>query len=360
MNAKRIKAIAKLVVLFGTPLAVVLGLFCWGVAFGATHRHTITTFERDWLGLDVEVPPPLHDTAEPDPQVAESGSSEAESDSTPDGKGEQDTKSPEVADSSKALDQDAQDDSPTPRPNSEHADVPVEPPAGRVEVPESRADALAGELAHRLQLPVTIEVKVLVDPALAESHPDWIDYVQRTVANASLVYQKQFGIVLEPVSIGRWPIAVAGITEDELLEDLRERPLEAGQVLVGLTAHPLKQVATERPAGDDPFNGAYAVIGPTAGHQGHPHLHGLLRELARLMGARDVDDPEHPDYRAGSWMRIAPVSETQPPWIDAANRQRVLERKDRPFRPSSAAGGSDDEDATDADETAGSQPEEEQ
>src|SRR5690606_16137250 len=58
MNVKRLKAIAKLGLLFGIPISLVLGLFSWGVHVGAQHRHAIASFERDWLGLDVEVPDP--------------------------------------------------------------------------------------------------------------------------------------------------------------------------------------------------------------------------------------------------------------------------------------------------------------
>ncbi|MCA9705717.1 MAG: hypothetical protein KDK70_07710 [Myxococcales bacterium] len=56
MNRKRIFAIGKLVVLFGTPLALIFSLFSCGVYCGVNNRAGIARFERDWLGLDVEVP----------------------------------------------------------------------------------------------------------------------------------------------------------------------------------------------------------------------------------------------------------------------------------------------------------------
>ena len=55
MDLKRAKAIGKLALLFGTPLAVIFGLFSCGVYCGHQQRHSITSFEHDVLGLDVEV-----------------------------------------------------------------------------------------------------------------------------------------------------------------------------------------------------------------------------------------------------------------------------------------------------------------
>ncbi|MBV1857790.1 MAG: hypothetical protein KUG77_05205 [Nannocystaceae bacterium] len=57
MNWKRIKAVGKLLLLFGTPFLVVLGLFGSGVYVGNFYRHGVTSFEKEWLGLDVDVAP---------------------------------------------------------------------------------------------------------------------------------------------------------------------------------------------------------------------------------------------------------------------------------------------------------------
>lgn len=359
MNTKRIKAIAKLGLLFGTPLALLFALFAWGVHFGALHRDGITQFERDWLGLDVEVAPPFGESDGKDgkdgpkkdeAQTQGDGSEGAEEGGAPDR--DQPDERPDRSDSDRSDEaRDSRDDAER-DPGDDPGDAPPQPPAGEsdssdvepsvTEAPAPRVDPLAGELAQRLQLPVTIEIKVLVDPALADARPEWIDYVQRSVAEASRIYQKQFGIELEVVGVGQWPTAVAGLGAQELLQDLQARPREAGQILVGLTAHELDDVATDVPGSGDPFNGAYAVVGPIEGH-GQPHLRGLLREISRLLGARAVTDPGHPDYQAGSWMRNAPVAESQAPWIDAANRQRILERKDRPFRPESSGVSQEDE-----------------
>jgi hypothetical protein len=52
-----------------------------------------------------------------------------------------------------------------------------------------------------------------------------------------------------------------------------------------------------------------------------------------LFGATDVTGPQSAAWASGSWMSDAPVPETQAPWIDPSNRERVLKRKDLPFRP---------------------------
>jgi hypothetical protein len=62
-----------------------------------------------------------------------------------------------------------------------------------------------------------------------------------------------------------------------------------------------------------------------------------LHELGHIFGAQDIKDPRDPSWKAGSWMSYAPVRPGQAPWIDAKNRERILERKDKPFAPESVA-----------------------
>lgn len=324
MNAKRLKAVGKLGVLFGIPLSLVMGLFCGGVYFGVEHRYAIAKFERDWLRLDVEVPDP----------PAESTSDGQEAEDEPEGG--------EGADERETGDEDrasgAGHDPPTDRrkpTNAGDRPPPAEPPPVQTEPSQTRADPLQGGLADRLALPVTTHVKVLVDQELIDQQPAWIDYVQRTVSQASLVYDKQFGIELELVSVGRWPVATDGMSAQELLEDLETRSREGADVLLGFTNRPLDGRTAgkgETPTGDSPFNGAYGVVYATPRHQ-NAHLRTLLHEVGHMFGALDIVDPENPDWRAGSWMSYAPVGESQAPWIDAENRRRILERKDKPFRP---------------------------
>ena len=191
----------------------------------------------------------------------------------------------------------------------------------------------------RLGIPVTIKVGVLVDPQFIASHPEWIDAVQRTVSQGSEIFQEQFGVRLELWSVGRWSVPEQGMSASGLLTDLQGHPREGADVLLGFTARPFDGTETDKPvppAGDAPFNEAYAVVYGTSGHR-LSHLRTLLHELSRLMGAQDVTDPEDPAWISGSWMSYAPVPETQDQWIDVDNRKRVLSRKDSPFAPAPEA-----------------------
>jgi hypothetical protein len=327
MTAKRIKAIGKLLFLFGTPLAIVVGLFSLGVYYGAEHRHTIASFERDWLGLDVEVPDPPEETA----QGEDVAPDEAPAPDT--GKGD-DVRTADPPSEPRPQDEGSAE-TPEPVPDDPESpdavDVePTLPPEPQAEVP-----VLGGDLAQRLALPVTVQVKVLVDPELIEQQPAWIDHVQRTLSRASQVYQEQFGISLELAAVGKWPVATAGMDVDELLQDISNRPREGADILLGLTNRPQEGSTTgrgETPAADDPFNGAYGVVYAVP-QQDNPHLRTLLHEVSHMFGALDVTEPSDAAWQAASWMSYAPVRPTQTPWIDAENRRRVLDRKDKPFRP---------------------------
>ena len=73
MTASRLKSLTKLALLLGLPVALLLGLFGGGVYCGHSNRAAILGFERDWLGMNVEVPgepgkpAPEKPTSEPAP-----------------------------------------------------------------------------------------------------------------------------------------------------------------------------------------------------------------------------------------------------------------------------------------------------
>jgi hypothetical protein len=335
MNRKRIFAISKLVVLFGTPVALILGLFSCGVYCGVENRHPITSFERDWLGMDVEVPPAPTETPTP---AAPSADPNAPTDpSTP-----PPTPAPTPSGGAPAAAAPATPPPTSPAPTATPpAPSPTTPAAPST--PPTRTDPLAGDLAGRLALPVTVRVKVLVDDELIAARPDWIDYVQRTVAAASQVYEDQFGITLRLASVGRWPVMTEGLGADQLLDDVRAHPREGNDILVGFTERPLPTTGDDRvtgkaetPTAESAFNGAYGVVYATSGHR-HAHLRTMLHEVGHIFGATDITDPADPAYQAASWMSYSPARETDAPWIDADNRRRVLERKDKPFAPEAAA-----------------------
>lgn len=320
MNRARLKAIGKLLFFLGAPLGFLAALFGGGVYCGVTHRYAITSFERDNLGLDVEVPAA--------PEAAAGGRfAELIRRSVPQLELPQwpsappPTSAPPVSVA-------------TPAPVGPTANAPVDAPTA----PPAKVDAVTGALADRLALPVRVKVKVLVDDELVQAHPDWIDYVQRNVDRASAIYREQFGITLELASVGRWPIATAGLGSGQLLADLRARPRESADVLLGLTNRPLdNRIAgeAETPDTDSPFNGTRAVV--YAVPKLHdPHLSTMLHEFGHIFGALDVTNPDDPAFKAGSWMSYAPIDPARAPWIDADNRARVLARKDKPFGPDAA------------------------
>jgi hypothetical protein len=312
MNSARLKAIGKLLLVLGAPIGFVFALFGSGVYCGVQNRYEITSFERDVFGLDVEVP-------EKPPEAPADSAPAPPSPTTPPATT---TPSPTPA---------VQPSVPTPTPTP--APQPT-PPA--VDEPAPKVDPLASDLAARLALPVKVRVKVLVDDDLVAEHEDWIDYVQRTVSKASRVYEEQFGIQLELAGVARWPVAAKGMRVDALLDDLRTRPREGSDILLGMTARALDEGTisgqAETPTSASPFNGAHGIVYAVPDMR-EPHLRTLLHEVGHMFGALDITDSSDASWQAGSWMSYAPAADGQAPWIDAENRKRVLERKDKPFAP---------------------------
>ncbi|MBK8239448.1 MAG: hypothetical protein IPK74_28325 [Deltaproteobacteria bacterium] len=319
MNRARLKVIGKLMLLLGLPVSIVLGLFGGGVYCGVTHRGALLGFEHDVLGLDVEVP------AAPKPAPPSTGGGPATTVEPAPAVQPTTEPPPSVAPPSDP----PRSTPPTATPPT--TTPPVEP------TPETTTtvDPVSSDLAALVALPVRLRVKVVVDDELMRQRADWIDYVQRTVASASSIYQQQFGIDIELVGVSRWSVTTAGLSADQLLSELRTRPREGADVLVGMTARPLDGSISgeaETPTPESAFNGAYGIVYAVPRAR-EPHLRTLLHELAHMFGALDVTDPQDPAWQAASWMSYAPVRDGQVPWIDAENRKRVLSRKDKPFAP---------------------------
>jgi hypothetical protein len=271
MNTARLKAVGKLLLVLGAPIGFVLALFGSGVYCGVQNRYQITSLERDVFGLDVEVPPEPRETTPSSTTPAPQPTS-----STP-----PPTTTP-----------------PAPAPTApEPTPAPLPEKPATVE-PTPRVDALGSDLAARLALPVKVRVKVLVDDDLVAEHEDWIDYVQRTVSQASRVYEEQFGVELELAGIGRWPVAAKGMRVEALLDDLRARPREGTDILLGMTARPLDQGAiagqAETPLPTSPYNGAHGIVYATPDAR-EPHLRTLLHEIGHMFGALDITDESSAD-----------------------------------------------------------------
>jgi len=323
MNRARLLAVGKLLLLIGIPTGLIGTLFGAGVHCGVSNRAAITGFERDVLGLDVDVPstpaakPP--ESKPPESKPPESAPPE----SAP----------PESAPPESAPPESAPPETATKPPETTPTETPLEKPT------VTTADPLSGDLAAKLAMPVKLRIKVLIDDEMIAAHPDWIDYTQRTVGAASQIYEQQFGISLELVGVGRWSVVTAGMSAEQLLTELRTHPRDGADTMVGLTARPLDgSIAgeAETPLPESAFNGAYGIVYSVPNTR-EPHLRTLLHEVGHMFGALDVTDPSDPAFEAASWMSYAPVRDGQTPWIDATNRARILERKDKPFAPEPAA-----------------------
>lgn len=321
MNRARLLAVGKLLLLVGIPIGLIGTLFGAGVHCGVSNRAAITGFERDVLGLDVDVPsaPTTKPTEAKPPETKPPQA-------TPTEVKPPETKPPETASKPPAA-------TPATSPPATSPDTPLEKPT------VTTADPLSGDLAAKLAMPVKVRIKVLVDDEMIAAHPDWIDYVQRTVGAASQIYEQQFGITLELVGVGRWSVVTAGMSAGQLLTELRTHPRDGADTMLGMTARPLDgSIAgeAETPLRESAFNGAYGIV-YSVPHSREPHLRTLLHEVGHMFGALDVTDPSDPAFEAASWMSYAPVGDGHTAWIDATNRARILGRKDKPFAPESAA-----------------------
>jgi len=360
MNRKRVIALAKLGILFGGPIALILGLFSCGVYCGHTSRVGILEFERDWLGMDVEVPSggddddeaadkkgdeddKAKDKAKDKEKEKKGDEDEDDGDSDQDGNANN-KKSPKTKDAGEDGDEDeakAPATKPVPAAPPPQAPPGVVVPPAEVEDPGPAVEVdpdLDSDLAALFDMPLTVRVKVLVDQELISARADWIDYVQRTVSQASMIYQEQFGITLELSAVGRWPVATAGMDSGQLLEDLRTRPQESADVVIGFTGRPLDEHVSgkaETPQQDSAFNGRVALVYGNARSQ-RPHLRTLLHEVSHLFGSKDITDRSDPNWLRKSWMSYAPVTDSERAWIDARNRKRILQSKGRPFPPQPA------------------------
>lgn len=333
MTLKRFKPVAKLALLFGTPLAVVFGLFSAGVYCGVENRETIGAFERDWLGMAA----PAGTGAAAHGPAAPAEGEKSPTDAAPTAiEKPAESSAPERSPASPP-------ELPFPAPPAAKPDAPAEPmaeplagaaPSLSPAPVSTEPQPLAGPQAQLLGMPVVLSVKVLVDPRLLDEQPAWIDYVQRVVDETSQVFAKQFGIALELESVGRWRIGAAGMAPRELRADLETQPREGADLLLGLTAPPPPGSETEAwsaAPSEGAYNRAHGVVFAMP-EASRPHLRPMLREISSMLGARGVEDTGAPEEHAGSWMSHSATAGTSF-WIDAPNRARILERKVRPFKP---------------------------
>jgi hypothetical protein len=302
-------------------------IFGTGIYCGVQAQHGVLSFERDVLGMDVTVPPEAgEDGKEGETPANENGEDAAK---PADGGGPakpepgpspqptpMPTPAPDVAPTPIPA--------PTPSPEAAPTSAPTRFP---VAIPEPVDDE---QLARRLASLRKLEVKVFVDPDLVAERADWIVYATQLVSAASGSYKNMFGIELKLIGVVEWDAATAALGRNPMLEDLRSRPAEGADLVIGLTAQSVDgDRGTPRPAADA-HNEAFALV--YADSRGAAsHLRPLLRELGHLFGAPDVTDAQSDAYQRGSWMSQAPVPEGSTPWVDPESRRRILERKDLPL-----------------------------
>jgi len=353
MTSSRIKSLSKLALLLGVPVALLLGLFGAGVHCGYQHRAGILAFERDWLGMDVEVPPGTP-AAEPVPGTPPSGVAAPD---TSTGTPPVVAPSPGVAPSPVAPSPVSPVIAPSPVPTPVLPGTQPEPtpgPAALSTVTEpspltiAEPAPLPADLQASLAEPVRVRVKVLLDTELVERRPDWIAYAQRHVAWASQVLERQVGVRLELRGVVVWS-GSSGSDTAALLADLHNRERDGADLLIGLS-HRSFAGEPALAVGED-ANLGFVVAGANPGSRA-PHLRGLLHAIGAAFGATPVIGP-------GTFMGDVLINDRSPIDLDASSRRRILERKGLPFQTLPDAAPADDDAAPDADageEAAPSEP----
>jgi len=323
-RARRLRAVGR-----GLALCLlgVLALLCMGIYWGDAHRERVLDVEGNYLGL----PAPGEEVAEPEipePVISKPVIAEREI---------RETLHRRVAELPANLTAGIVTRRPV-EPVIDAVVVPVEPPlpvepppAPAVVVPPVSPRPVASPdtfLADSFELPIVINVKVLVDSEIAGAHTDWIGRAQRTIGEASRVYRENFGINLRIVGVSRWPVATVGRSANQLNEELRSSPRERADILIAFVDRALGPEASALGAveGESGHNGSYGLVG-RAGDSADPFLAGTLRTVGYLLGA------DGKEAETASWMSSLSVSGGQRPWIDPDNRRRILTRKVKPFAP---------------------------
>lgn len=352
MTSSRIKSLSKLALLLGVPVALLLGLFGAGVHCGFQHRAEILGFERDWLGMDVEVPAepakpvavtPPATTPEP-PRPIPSTTIPPTTTTTPPTATPPTTIPTTVPSATTA---------PTDVVSPDTQPVPTGPAAlGVVTDPSPLAIAgpqpLSADLQPSLAEPVRVRVKVLVDTELVERRPDWIAYAQRHVAWASQVLEQQVGVHLELRGVVVWP-GPTGRDSASLLADLQNRERDGADLLIGLSSRSF--AGGPAPAISEETNLGFVVAEANPGSRA-PHLRGMLHAIGAAFGAAPVIGP-------GTFMGDVLINDRSPIDLDAESRRRMLGRKGLPFQAQPDAAPAEEAAAPDAaadEEAAADQP----
>lgn len=305
MSAARLKSLGKLVVLIGLPVAFVVGLFGAGVYVGHGHRAAILGFERDWLGLDVEVPgEPPKPTSEVTPP-AEQPKPAPQAEPRPEPKPEPKLEAP-PAEPPKPTSPTEAPAQPTPEPK------PASP--GGLPIAVVEPAPLPPELQARLAEPLKVRVKVVVDEEVFNGRSDWIDYAERHVRWASQVLQRQLGVELELRGVVAGPVTWS--SGQVALDELASVSREGADLVLGLGGRSVRAPVQAGPTSTQRH--ASTAVAFTDPSSPAPHLRSLLRAICHAMGADPVG------------VEPGPVA------FAAEDRRVILERKHLPFSPATA------------------------
>lgn len=310
-------------------LVVGLPALSWGLQLGDAHRAGVLELEARFLGMPLPraagapnapqaqapiAPPPVAPRpVAPPPPPAPAAPSAAP------GPGEVPPGAAELP-------------APSPSPVSPQATAPEPPsvPPATGPVPPSAAEAAAAGNASAAS--VRVSVKVLVDERWVAARPQWLVGVQRTIALASRAYQNRTGIQLALTGVVRWPTALEGLGASAMHDDLRHRPREGADVLLGFlgVALPPDALQLGAPAPESSLNGAYALVGVSPGAS-DAHLHDVLRAIGVLLGAHPVIAGDGTGHTLGSWMAEGALRTPDAPWLDLDNLERIHARRGLPF-----------------------------
>ncbi|MBK8263408.1 MAG: hypothetical protein IPK80_18940 [Nannocystis sp.] len=318
MPRLRFKALAKLLLILGLPIALLLALFGAGVLFGLQHRPAILTFERDWLGMEVEVPPPTPWIA---PRIAALRAALAAGPPPP--------TSPVPKATPPAAPPPATPPLPEAAPPVPEATPPVPeatpPRSDRAPISLAAADPLSEDLRPLHLQPRRLTVKVFLDPRLADTRPDPFSYAQSTVRWADEPLSAQLGLRLELHGVIRWTEPGEGGLADPLAQ-LCASPSEGADLRVAFLSDAFTE--TRELTGD----GCLLVL-RNSRSAAAPHLRSLLFAVGRYLGAAAILDPTSEAWRSGSWMADVLADDARPLTLDPASRRDLLKRKESPTWP---------------------------
>ena len=365
--------VGKLLLLVILPLSLLAGLFGTGVHLGHKHRATLLTVERDWLGMDVEVPL-VGDgklLAMLDGASAALGPASEASAASPGATGALGAPGPAagatagvpsptgagadtatgmatgpatgpanawphagaaVAATGSPTGEGASGATPTGMPpaNAGASAPATTPPTLANTYPLAAAQVVADDLRNAYNRVRVLKVKVLVDRAYIDSHEDWLSQIEALMNAASANQSELFGMQLQLWGVVEWDVPARGLDVEQLHADLRTRQREGADLLLGITGRALDHTRrngwSETPDRRALRNTAFAVVYADPDRPDRL-LRAVLHEFAHCFGAHDVTDPATEAWRMGSIMSYANVSSETPPWFDPENVRAILSRK---------------------------------